>query len=85
MGVQACGVLSLAGCVGIEWRELSTSFSLLRSMLLQLRVNSVSWGPVAFKIPVKKALYLPLTLHTLGSFTVSSAFEAGLLREKRKK
>lgn len=33
-------------------------------MLLQLRVNSASWVPVAFKIPVKKAFYLPLKLHT---------------------
>ena len=49
------GVLIWAGCFGVRWGNLSTSFSLVTSALLHIRANSASWVPAAFKIGVKES------------------------------
>lgn len=76
-----CGWLCWGG-----WGELSTLFSLVMSLLLQIRADSASWVPAVFKFGGKEPPKLPLELarpSSLGSLMVSSATEAGLLRGEK--
>lgn len=78
MSGARCGWLCWGG-----WGELSTLFSLVMSLLLQITADSASWVPVVFQFGGKEPPKLPFKLvrpSSLGSLMVSSAIEAGLWR-----
>ena len=52
------------GCVGVGWGELNTVFSVVRSLLLQIRVDSASWVSAAFKVSIKKHRLFFLNLYS---------------------
>lgn len=86
-GYMGCSVwLAVLGLSRERWAHL---FFFGRSVLLQIRVNSASWVPVAFKICIKEPLLAhpsppcqTCTLKQPGQLYGQQAFETSLLRTK---